>query len=306
MRIVRTSVIAAGLAAVAAATAAIAATAPTKPSPAEQDWYSVEILVFRYTGPDAAQGELWPRTVPAPSLARAVDPSSGKLQDFLPVSQTSAVMSQSWQRLENASGYSPVLETGWMQPGYDTKATRPVSLTPIPATSAGTAAQAMTSPMAANASATPVTSPAPVSAPSAQSTFGPAVEADGTATLAVADNKPYIQLNVRLCEPPPAGLELEAPTGATASSSALAAMTSMPPTTTTSSLAQTAMSAPEPASAEAPTQARQCFALHQSHQVTPGQLQYFDTAAFGVLALVNPIKTPAAAATTPQAAHTPD
>jgi len=297
MRIAKTLVLAASLAVVATATVAFAATAPTKPSPAEQDWYSVEILVFRYTGPDAAQGELWPRTVPAPSLAKAVDPSSGKTQDFLPISQTSTVMSQSWQRLENASGYAPVLEVGWMQPGYDTKSTRPVSLTPIPATAASTAAGAMTSPIA-------TASPNPVTAPSAQSTFGPAVQAEGTATLAVADNKPYIQLNVRLCEPPPPNLELEAPTGATASSSAIAAMTSMPPTIST--LAQTAMSAPGPASAEAPTQARQCFALHQSHQVTPGQLQYFDTAAFGVLALVNPIKTPAAAATAPQAAHTPD
>jgi len=305
MRIAKTPVIAAGLVAVAAATAALAATAPTKPSAAEQDWYSVEILVFSYTGPNAAQGELWPRTVPASSLAGAVDPSSGKMQNYLPIIQTSTVMSQSWQRLEDASGYAPVLETGWMQPGYDTKTTRPVSLTPIAATLVGTAGEAMTSPMAANASANRVTSPIPGSAPSPQSSFGPAVEADGTATLAVADNKPYIQLRVRLCEPPPAGLELEAPTGATASSSALAAMTSMPPTTT-SSLAQAAISAPESASAGVPTRTRQCFALHQSHQVTPGQLQYFDTAAFGVLALVNPIKPPAAAATTLQAAHTPD
>lgn len=288
MRIGKTLLLAAGLSA-AAATVAFAATAPSTPSPAEQDWYSVEILVFRYTGPEAAQGELWPRTVPAPSLAKAVDPSTGTVPDFLPVGQTSSVMSQSWQRLENAAGYAPVLEIGWMQPGYDTQATRPVSLSPLMATAASTAARAMT---------------APVSAASAQSAFAPAVQAQGTAMLAVVANKPYIQLNVRLCEPPPPGLELQAPTGATAPGSALAAMTSMPPATAPA-LAQATMSAPTPASAALPAQPRQCFALHQSHQVTPGQLEYFDTAAFGVLALANPIKTPAAAATALPAAHTP-
>ena len=287
MRIARTLVLTAGLSAVAAATLAFASTPPKQPSAAEPDWYSVEILVFRYTGPDAAQGELWPRTVAAPSLANAVDPSSGKMQDYLPVNQTSAVMSQSWQRLENASGYAPVLEIGWMQPGYDTKTTRPVSLTPLVATgaTAAAAAKAMTAPM-------------PVSAPAAQSAFMPAVQAKGTATLAVVANKPFIQLNVRLCEPPPPGLELQAPTAATASGSALAAMTSMPPATALTE-ARMPISAPSPASATVPAQPRQCFALHQSHQVTTGQLEYFDTSAFGVLALVNPIKTPATA-------HTPD
>ncbi len=302
MRTGKTLLVMAGLSAIAVATVALAATAPTKASPAEQDWYSVEILVFRYTGPQAAQGELWPRTVPAPSLANAVDPSTGKVQDYLPIKQTSAMMNQSWQRLENTSGYAPVLEIGWMQPGYDTQNSRPVSLTPIMATTAG----AMTTAQTASSSSSTTTAPTSVSAPSAQSTFGPAVQAEGTAKLAVVANKPYIQLDVRLCEPPPPGLELESPTGATASGSALAAMTSMPPAATLTQ-PQAAMSAPAAGSATVPaTQPKQCFALHQSHQVTPGQLEYFDTAAFGVLALVNPITTPAAAATALQAVRKPD
>ncbi len=305
MHIRKKHLLAAALCGVITATA-LAASAPP-PSPQDQpQWYSVEILVFRYTGPEAAQGELWPRTVPAPSLAKAVDPSTGTVPDFLPIPQTSTVMSQTWQRLENAGGYAPILEIGWMQPGYDTKATRPVSLTPLMATAASTAAGAMTTPRAANVPPGAMTAPGPVSAPSAQSAFAPAVQAEGTAMLAVVANKPYIQLNVRVCEPPPPGIELEAPTGATAPGSALAAMTSMPPATAPA-LAQAAMSIPAPASTTAPAQPpRQCFALHQSHQVKPGQLEYFDTAAFGVLALVNPIKTPAAAATALPAAHTPD
>ncbi len=302
MRIGKTLLVVAGLSAIAGVSVALAATAPTKPSPAEQDWYSVEILVFRYTGPQAAQGELWPRSVPAPSLANAVDPSTGKVQNYLPITQTSGLMSQAWQRLEDSSGYDPVLEIGWMQPGYDTQNSRPISLTPIMATATG----AMTTAQMSSTSPNATTAPMPVSAPSAQSASGPVVQAEGTATLAVVANKPYVQLDVRLCEPPPPGLELQAPTAATASSSALAAMTSMPPTATLTQ-AQAMMSAPVPASAAVPTAPpKQCFALHQSHQVTPGQLEYFDTAAFGVLALVNPIKTPAAAATVLPAEHTPD
>ncbi len=57
---------------------AFAATIPT------EQWYTVEILVFRYTGPDAAQGEFWPRTVAAPALENAVyPPPAGTQPNYL-------------------------------------------------------------------------------------------------------------------------------------------------------------------------------------------------------------------------------
>lgn len=289
----------------AAGSAALGATASTPSQTQGQtktpDWYSVEILVFRYTGPNAAQGELWPRTVPAPSLANAIYPSApGTASSYMPISQTSAAMTQAWQKLENAPGYAPVLETGWTQPGYDTKTTRPVSLAPLPATAPASPTAGATAPAA-------LTAPGNESAPTAQSASLPAVQASGTAMLAVATNKPYVRVNIRLCEPPPANLALQAPTGATASTSALAAMTAMPPSATTPNAPA---NVPPPGSSLAgmpgASGARQCFALHQSHQVTPGQFQYFDSPAFGVLALVNPVKTPAKAATAPQGARTPE
>ena len=305
MRIRKTLLVA--LVSLAAGGAALAATASAPSQSGGQantpDWYSVEILVFRYTGPNAARGELWPRTVPAPSLANAIYPSpSGTASDYMPISQTSAAMTQAWEKLENAPGYAPVLESGWIQPGYDTKTTRPVSLAPLPATTPATtgAAAGATAPAG-------LTAPAAESAPVAQSASQPAVQARGTAMLAVVANKPFIRVNVRLCEPPPANLALQAPTGATASASALAAMTSMPPSAATP---KTPASAPATDSGVAgmpgASGVRQCFALDQSHQVTPGQFQYFDSPAFGILALVNPVKTPAKAATAPQAARTPE
>ncbi len=249
---------------------AFAATIPT------EQWYAVEILVFRYTGPDAAQGELWPRTVAAPALENAVYPPAGTQPNYLILNASSPLISQAWQRLSNTTGYDPLLEIGWMQPGYDTDATRPVSLEPIAPPAATTTAVAMTT-------LTPI---APGAAP-------PTVQVQGTATLAIAANKPYIQLDLRLCEPPPPGIMLQAPTPDTAPV----------PATTATSMSPIALSA---AAAALPTVSRQCFALHESHKVTPGQMEYFDTAAFGVLALVRPVTTPATAAVKPQAVNTPD
>lgn len=263
------------------AVAATAAPAEKTANP-DQDWYSVEILVFRYTGPQAAQGEIWPPTVAMPSLKNAVYPPAGDDPDYRPLTQVSTVMVQAQQRLGDTGGYDPVAEIGWMQPGADPGTTRPVSLHPLP--SAGSVAAAMTAGAAQG-----------VMQPQA-----PPVAVQGTATLAIAANKPYIQLDLRLCEPPPPGLELQAPAPNTAPvpATAIAAATTMGPLIFT---------APAPATttgAAAPP--RQCFALQESHQVTPGQMEYFDTAAFGVLALVQPVTTPAPAAAKPRGAHTPD
>ena len=257
----------------ASTVSAFAAMAPT------EQWYAVEILVFRYTGPDAAQGELWPRTVAAPALENAVYPPAGTQPNYLILNASSPLISQAWQRLSNTVGYDPILEIGWMQPGYDTDSTRPVSLEPIapPATAAAFVA----------------TTPSASAAPGAVS---PAVQIQGTATLAISANKPYIQLDLRLCEPSPPGIMLQAPTPDTAPVPATAA-TSMSPVD---------LSALAAVAAATPIVSRQCFALHESHQVTPGQMEYFDTAAFGVLALVRPVTIPVTAAAKPQAGNTPD
>jgi len=258
------------------AVTAIASPAP-KPAIPGQDWFAVEILVFRYTDPQAAQGETWPPTVPVPSLKNALYPPAGTDPQYLPLTKISTLMVQAQQRLATTSGYEPLEETGWMQPGEDANSTRPVSLGPIQAT------------VSPGASVTTI-------APAAQSAAQAAVQVQGTAMLAIADNKPYIQLDLRLCEPPPPGIVIQAPTMDTAPT----------PATADSTAASMALPAPVSATAAIPSVSRQCFALQESHQVTPGQMEYFDTAAFGVLALVRQVTPPATAAAVPRARNTPD
>lgn len=248
----------------------------------DQDWYSVEILVFRYTGPQAAQGESWPPAVAAPSLKNAVYPPAGDDPAYRPLTQVSTIMVEAQQRLGDTGGYDPVAEIGWMQPGADPGTTRPVSLHPLPP--AGSAPAAMT-------------------AGGARGVMQSSVQVQGTATLAIAANKPYIQLDLRLCEPPPPGLQLQAPPLNTAAAPATATVAT---TTAATAMSPLLFTAPVPATGTpSPAALRQCFALRESHQVTPGQMEYFDTAAFGVLALVQPATPPAQGAARPRATHTP-
>lgn len=220
-----------------------------------ESWYAVEILVFRYTGPNAAQGETWPPTVPAPSLENAIYPPAAGTAQYRPLRELSTVMVQAQRRLAATNGYEPLEQTGWMQPGKDPDSTRPVSLDPI----------------------------TPAAAASAPGEVKSTVQVQGTATLAISANKPYVQLDLRLCEPPPPGIEVQAPTLDTASTPATAGSTAV----------SMALPAPAAASAVIPSVSRQCFALKESHQVTLGQMEYFDTAAFGVLALVRQVAPPA-------------
>lgn len=302
MRLARTLLLTIGLAGIIMVQAA-AATAPSASTSAAANpnlqWYSVEVLVFRYTGPDAARGELWPRTVARPSLANAVYPPAGTDPQYRVLARPSATVAQAQQRLAGTDGYDPVAEIGWMQPGLDPSTTRPVSLHPLPpVATAGAAATAITP---ATVAVPAITAAPAVSAPAAASAMQPAIQVVGTATLAIAANKPYVQLDLRLCEPPPPGLELQAPAMNTAIAPATAAGTA--PMTLSPAL----FTAPAPASSASAAPARQCFALRESHQVTPGEMEYFDTPAFGVLALVHPVATPpGATAAGAQAASTPD
>jgi len=271
-------------------TAAAAADQSAQEPAPTPDWYSVQVLVFRYTGPDAAQGETWPASVPRPSLKGAVYPAAAGTAPYARLAAAAAPIAQAQAKLSSAGGYAPVAEIGWRQPGPDANAARPVSLTPLPASAPA-----------------PQSGPAPESFGAAAAGPGPVVRAgaapprvDGTVTLAVANKKPHIAVNLRLCEPPPPGLQIQAPVAATASSTAPAGSSAA------FALAATTVPAPETGTrALATAPARQCFAMRQQRQVTPGQLEYFDNPAFGVLVLVNPVTPPAGAATAPQAANGP-
>lgn len=272
-------IFATGLLVAGTAAAAGVATPPAPP------WYAVEVLVFRYTGPGAAQGESWPPRVGAPPLANALYPAPAATGAYAARPTASATFAQAQARLAAAGGYQTVAHLGWQQPGVGATAARPVSLAPLPVTAAGgataTAAFSETTPQSGAAAAT--------TAPAAT------VRLDGTATLIVADKKPHIALDLRLCEPPPPGIRIQAPAAQSANAAAPAS-------------AAAAASAAAPASLAAPlgTAVRgQCFALRQRRQVTPGRLEYFDNPAFGALVLVAPLTPPGAGAGAPPAATAP-
>lgn len=162
--------------------------------PPSPNWYAVEVLVFRYAGPDAAQGETWPANVPAPATAGAVYPPAIATGPFAGLAAASPVIAAAQSRLSSAPGYAPVLEMGWQQPRLPPAQAKPVTLTP------------------------PGTAPAPESA-------NGEARLDGRITVMTANRKPNVSLRLRLCEAPPPGIQVQLPAAASAPASAAAATT---------------------------------------------------------------------------------
>lgn len=266
----------------AGARAAPAPSTAANPAAKSVDWYSVEVLVFRYVQPAAIEGESWPPSVPAPSLTHAIYPSTAATGAYAALAKNSALVSQAEARLATSGNYAVLAKLAWRQPATPPQT---VSIAPLPASLLPAASAT------APASALPAVSSAlPASAPNVSTTLPSAASSSvlsGTARLDVANSHTYVTLNLRLCEPAPPGIVVRPPTPVTAAATFAAS-------------AQTA------AQAFAPTQpATPCFALSQSQEVTPGQFQYFDSPIFGALVLVQSITPPEAAATAPRAASAP-
>lgn len=179
-----------------------AAAAATPPAP---KWYAVEVLVFRYTGPDAAQGETWPADVPAPATTGTVYPPAVTTGAFAALAKPSPAIAAAHARLSSAPGYAPVLEMSWQQPQTPPAQAKPVALAP------------------------PGTVPAPESATGA-------ALLDGRITVVAANRKPNVSLRLRLCEARPPGIQVQPPAAASAPASAAVAATIAPPIPQTSLL----------------------------------------------------------------------
>lgn len=141
-------------------------------------WYAVEILVFRYAGPDAARGETWPATVPAPSTAGAIYPRALVKGPYAKLPTTSATMTSTEARLRSSTGYRPVAELGWRQPEAPASAATPVSITPT----------LLPAPTGNNPSR---------------------VSVEGTVTVVTSNQRPNVAVWLRLCEPAPPDLTIE-------------------------------------------------------------------------------------------------
>ncbi len=229
------------------------------------NWYTVEVLIFRYTEPGAALGETWPAQVSSPPVKGAVYPPAVATGPYAMLTRMSGPITNAENRLANTAEYAPVRLLGWRQPATTPNMARAVSFAPLPVSTTGPA---------------PAPVPGPQPAPSGK------VQVTGTATLLVINRKPALALNLRLCEPRPPGLVLQPPPMATevATMGAAAAVTRALPQADT-------VLPPQPRSDISPP-GQQCFLLRQRAMLTPGQLQYFDNPAFGVLALVTPIEPP--------------
>lgn len=232
------------------------AAAPPAPS-----WYAVEVLVFRYTGPDAAQGESWPAQVPAPATTGTVYPPAVATGPYAALPAASTAVAAARVILSTAPGYAPVVEMGWRQPQTPPTQAKPVALAP------------------------PGTAPAPESATGA-------AQVEGRVTVITANRKPNVSLRLRMCETAPPGIELQPPAAASAPPVTTApSVSTVPPVAT----APATIAPPFPqtsVTAAANASGIQCFVLRQRRFVTPGQFEYFDNPAFGALVLVREIKAP--------------
>lgn len=205
--------------------------------------YAVEVLVFRFTGPGAARGETWPASAPAPATAGAIYPPAAPASAYAPLSHPAATIAAAAARLRRAPGYALVAELGWRQPAAPASAARPVSLAPLTASAPAAATGAATASIA------------------------------GTVTVISANRKPNVALDLRLCEPTPSGVTIEAPAVASLPSSGSAIQPLFAPAAQSALAYQTA---PQTL----------CFGLAQRRFVSLDRLEYFDNPAFGVLVLV--------------------
>src|SRR5690625_3935709 len=157
-------------------------------------WHAVEVLVFRDVSAMNAQAETWPATVPVPSLANAVYPNEIESGAYAALSGHGSLIANAMLRLQRNSDYAIVETLAWQQPG---DSSRRVSFTPLPVATSSSGGLGTDIDMNANRISQPVT------------------RLEGTARLQSAGRRTYLTLHLRLCEPSPAGIIVQAPLATT-------------------------------------------------------------------------------------------
>ena len=121
------------------------------------NWYAVEIIVFRYTDPQAGSLETWPANPGNPDWNSAVALTSADanpaLVPFQELPASSYRMDSAWQKLKRSHDYEPLLHIAWMQPTAD-RGTAPavrIGVPPITALSAASVPAAASAAVAAAA-----------------------------------------------------------------------------------------------------------------------------------------------------------
>ncbi|MGH8427054.1 MAG: CsiV family protein [Gammaproteobacteria bacterium] len=187
--------------AAAPATAAPVVTNISAQAKTAPNWYSVEVLVFRYTATSAMANGGSSSSVPRPSLAHAVYPPAKPQGAYSVLANVSAPIASAQRKLVTAGGYAPLLELGWQQPQTPLGQATPVSLAP------------------------------PGGAPAMSNGDGGTdqVQVIGTVTVLESTHKPNVALNLRLCEPAPPGLAPQPPPTARSAAVPVFSQTSIAP-----------------------------------------------------------------------------
>ncbi len=109
---------AAALGSAAPAPATGAAPAADAPPP---DWFEVELIVFRQTGPDQAATETWPDAPgrPAVDTALELEPTSDDAIPFMALPAAKSRMVKEWDALRKSSRFEPLAYIAWLQPPFE-------------------------------------------------------------------------------------------------------------------------------------------------------------------------------------------
>lgn len=261
-----------------------AATPPAGNTAANLSWYDVELIVFRYTDPQAGDMESWPADpgIPdwkdaTPLLTPPVSPAAGNnaATALTPFMQIDAhQLDSAWNRLKHSHDYEPLLHVAWMEPLADHTTAASVQIgvpPPAPATTsvAGLAITPLPQPAQTSGVSTANTVTT-VSPGQPQSTAASPTPVYGSARF--SQYGPYLHFDLDLiCQGPIAKHIMQVPATASNMNPAPAAVS---------------MTVPATASGIVPN--LQWYRMTQDRRIEAGKLNYFDNPMFGVLVLVTP------------------
>ncbi|MGH8370988.1 MAG: CsiV family protein, partial [Gammaproteobacteria bacterium] len=109
----------------------VRAAAPAANTASNTSWYDVELIVFRYTDPQAGDMESWPvdpgisgwnaasALLPLPTTD-TTPATSNAASALTPLMQIDAhQLDNAWNRLKNSHDYEPLLHVAWVEPLTD-------------------------------------------------------------------------------------------------------------------------------------------------------------------------------------------
>lgn len=108
------------LATLAAAVAAAPAAAPAPDAP-PPDWFEVELIVFRHTGPDQSPTESWPDAPGRPMVDTALEPTPTTSEPipFMALPPEKSRLVKEWEALRKSSRFEPIAYFAWVQPPFE-------------------------------------------------------------------------------------------------------------------------------------------------------------------------------------------